>query len=171
MALQVDYTFDDKTYRHFMNGFEVVMHCHHYLTLTTRLAEQFEEYGGTRILAESVEDSIRPLFDDYVQKNNLPAGDERLKMAAEFYEIMGMGQMTIQGDANGGQVSLTRSHVDQGWLKKFGPADHPLNYWTNGFITAMFSCAFDRPTRGYEVSEITGMVQGEEVSRFEVKAK
>ena len=171
MSLQVEHTVDEKTYRHFMNGFEAVMHCHHYLTLSTKLAEDFDEFGGVRILNESVEDSIRPLLDDYVQKHDLPVGEERLLVGAQFYEMMGMGLMTANGDAGGGQAALTRSHIDQGWLAKFGPADRPLNYFTCGFLAAMFASAFDRPARSYEVVETASLVKGDPVSKFEVKAK
>ena len=171
MALKTEFTFNDKTYRHFINGFEAVMHCHHYMALTTMIAKKFDEYGGSRILAESAEDAVRPMFDSYAEKNSLPPGDERLKMAAEFYEVMGMGQMEAQGSPEGGQVMLTRSHVDQGWLTKFGPADSPLNYWTSGYISAMFGCAFEQSARGYDVVETSSIVQGEKVGKFKVKVK
>ena len=29
--LKMKFTFDDKTYRHAMNGHESVLHCHHYM--------------------------------------------------------------------------------------------------------------------------------------------
>jgi predicted hydrocarbon binding protein len=91
-------------------------------------------------------------------------------MAAEFYEVMGMGQMKSSGTADGGEVTLTRSHVDQGWNQKFGKADHPLNYFTCGFITAMFGCAFDKPMRSYQVEETTSIVKGDQQSSFSVKS-
>jgi hypothetical protein len=169
--MQVEYTFDDKSFRHFMNGFEVVMHCHHYLTLTTKLAEDFSEFGGIRILNESVEDAIRPLLDDYVQKNQVPAGAERLAVGARFYELMGMGLMSATGDAAVGQATLTRSHVDQGWLAKFGPADRTLNYFTCGFLAAVFACAFDRPARSYQVVETAGLAKGDATGKFEIQAR
>ncbi|MBF0530586.1 MAG: hypothetical protein HQK55_15225 [Deltaproteobacteria bacterium] len=170
MAFKFDHTFDDKTYHQYIDGFESVMHCHHYLTLTIQLAEEMAAYGGTRILAESVEDSIRPLLDAYVQEHNLPAGEERLKMGAEYYCFMGMGLMEAKGNAQDGEVILTRSHVDQGWITKFGPVDRSLNYFTCGYIAAMFGCAFDRPTRSYTVKETSSLVKGDKLSRFAVQA-
>ena len=170
MSLEIEYTFDEKNYRHAMNGFEVVMHCHHYLTLATQVAEDFDEFGGTRILNESVEDSIRPVLDDYVQRKNIASGEERLSIGAEFYEVMGMGLMKVEGEASGGRATLTRSHVDQGWLVKFGPTDRSLNYFTRGFLAAMFACAFDRPARSYEAVETASLVKGDPTSEFEIKA-
>ena len=73
MSLQIEHTFDDKTYRHYTNGFMTVMHCHHYMTLATQLAEDFADIGGPRIMAESAEDSMRPMIDDYIKKHNIVA--------------------------------------------------------------------------------------------------
>ncbi|MEW6263988.1 MAG: hypothetical protein AB1641_13010 [Thermodesulfobacteriota bacterium] len=170
MTFKLEHTFDEKNYRHFLNGFEAVMHCHHYITLTTKLAEDMAAYGGTKILAESVEDSVRPLFEAYAQQHGLSTGDERLKMAAEYYSVMGMGLMELKGNIQGGEVILTRSHLDQGWIKKFGSADRSLNYWTCGYIAAMFAGAFDRPARSYRVKEMSSLVKGDQVSRFIVQA-
>jgi hypothetical protein len=171
MALNVEFTFDENTYRHYMNGFLAVMHCHHYMSLLTKLAEDFDDVGGTRILCESVEDSVRPMFDDYIQKNNLSSPDEKLNVGKDYYSIMGMGLMDLNGDESGGEVTLTRSHVDQGWQKKWGNLGKPINHWTRGYIAAAFASAFDKPARSYEVEEVASMVKGDEASKFVVKAK
>lgn len=171
MTLDVQFTFDNETYRHYVNGFLSVMHCHHYMSLLTKLAEDFDDVGGTRILAESAEDSVRPMFDDYIKKNSLSSPDDKLNVGKEYYKIMGMGLMEVSGSEQEGNVELKRSHVDQGWQKKWGNADRPLNYWTRGFIAAMFAAAFDKPPRSYEVEEVASIVKGDKASKFTVKAK
>ena len=159
MALDLEFSFDENTYRKRVNGFDIVGHSHNLMCMIIKLAEKFDEFGGTRILAESAEDAFRPIFDDYVKKHGLAAGDERLEMAAGFFETMGMGLMQSKGTADGGEVTLTRSHVDEGWKQKFGTADHPLNYFTRGFINAMFECAFDKPARSYLVEETASLAK------------
>jgi hypothetical protein len=171
MSLQINHTFDDKSYRHYTNGFLTVMHCHHYMTLATQLAEDFADLGGQRILAESAEDSVRPMLDDYIQKNNIGDPTERLKVGREYYGAMGMGLMEATGEAAGGTVILKRSHIDQGWIMKWGQRQSPMNYWTRGYISAMFGAAFNKPPRSYEVTEPEGMVTGAAHSTFLVKAK
>ncbi len=171
MAFDTDFSFDSLTYRHHLNGFEVVMHCHHYMTLLTKLAADFDEFDGLRILVESAEDTVRPLFDDYIEKKDLSSPEEKLEMAKGFYEVMGMGLMESGGDEQGGEVTLTRSHVDQGWISKLGQHDQAVNYWTCGFISAMFAAAFDKPARSYKVVEEASIVKGDEASRFSVKAR
>ena len=170
MTLDLEFTFDEQTYRKRVNGFGIVGHSHNLMCLMIKLAEDYDEFGGVRILAESTEDSMRPIFDDYVQRHNLPVGQERLDMAADFFETMGMGLMQSTGAADGGEVTLTRSHVDEGWKMRFGNADRPLNYFAWGFISAMFGCAFDKPARSYQVEETASMAKGDDKSSFSVKA-
>ena len=171
MPLQIEHTFDDKTYRHYTNGFLTVMHCHHYMTLATQLAENFADLGGPRILAESAEDSMRPLLDDYIEKHKLTTAPDRLKVGKDYYGAVGMGYMEVTGDAAGGTVTLKRSHLDQGWIQKWSKRDSPMNYWTRGYISAMFGAAFDKPPRSFAVEETMAMVTGASHSEFQVKAK
>jgi predicted hydrocarbon binding protein len=172
MALEMEFSFDNKTYRHYMNGFLSVMHCHHYMTLLTKLSEKFDDVGGTRILRESAEDSVLPMFNDYIQKHGIASPEEKLNVGKEYYSVMGMGMMQVNSsEQGGGEVTLTRSHVDQGWIKKWDKNGNPINYWTRGYIAAMFASAFDKPARSYEVEEISSIVKGDETSKFIVKIK
>ena len=169
MTLDVNFTFDEKSYRHYLNGFCTVLHCHHYLGLTTRLAEDFDDVGGTRILAESAEDSLRPLLDDYIRQHAIRTLEERLAVGADFYPVMGMGRMAASLSGNGGTVTLTRSHVDAGWLKKWGTHTKPVNHFTRGYIAAMYSAAFGLPSRSSRVRETESIVTGAAESVFIVE--
>ncbi|MBI4772667.1 MAG: hypothetical protein HY788_00565 [Deltaproteobacteria bacterium] len=171
MALHVEFSFDEKTYRHFTNGFLTVMHCHHYMTLLSKLAIDFDDFGGVRILRESVEDSVRPMIDDYCAKNHIVSFEDRLEVGGAYYSVMGMGLMHAGGSKEGGEVTLTRSHVDQGWIKKWGRNDGPVNFWTQGYISAMFASASNKPPRSYEVIENSSMVVGDKSSQFSVRLK
>ncbi len=169
MSLDLKYTFDDKTYRHYINEIPTVLHCHHYITLTIKLAEQLSDLGGPRILVESAEDSIRPFFDNYFSNKNIKSVSERLEICEEFFGVFGLGVMKIDKDTanqTGGRVKLLKSHVDQGWKMKFGSADHHLNYLAQGFIAAAFGATFNTPPRTYNSKEIASIVTGDEVSEF-----
>ena len=167
--LKVNFTFDEKTYRHAVNGHESVLHCHHYMCLTTKLAHNFAVLGGVRILRETAEDSIRPLLDSYISENKVASPDERLNVGREYYSVCGMGQMEIIGDESGGQVKLSHSHVDEGWQKKWGKSDKPVNDFSCGFIAAIFAAASDKPARSYEAAEEKSMAAGESCSVITVK--
>jgi hypothetical protein len=169
MALKVDFTFDEKTYRHYMNGFLSVLHCHHYLCLTTKLALDFDDLGGTRILKEVAEDTMRPLFDDYIRKNGVDSFAERILVGIEYYAVMGLGKMKVSANEQGGKVQLVRSHVDQGWLTKWGKSEAHVNYFTCGYIAAMFAAAVDKPARSVSVTETESIATGSDSSILQVK--
>jgi hypothetical protein len=166
--LNMKFTFDDKTYRHAMNGHESVLHCHHYMSLTTKLAEDFRDIGGVRILRESAEDSIRPLLDSYFKENSVTSPNDRLKVGAEYYSVMGLGLMDITGDEKSGKVTLKHSHVDEGWVKKWGKSDKFINHFTCGYVAAVFAATFGKPARSYQVEEESSIAAGDEVSVISV---
>ena len=89
MALNVAFSFDEKNYRHYTNGFLTVMHCHHYITLLSKLARDFDDFGGVQILRESVEDSVRPMIDDYCdsQINDLFANTTANEDEEKIYPV------------------------------------------------------------------------------------
>ncbi len=171
MSIKVEHSFDDQTYRHYLNGTLTVMHCHHYMALATQLAEQFADIGAPQILADAAEDSIRPMLDDYFAKNGVGSADEKLAVGVEYYAVIGMGKMQASGSEAGGQASLSASHMDQGWEMKWGKRDTPMNYWTRGYIAAVFAAAFGKPARSYVVTEEAGMITGAPESKFTIRLK
>jgi hypothetical protein len=169
MAIELKYTFDSDSYRHFLNGHEMVLHCHHYMTLTAKMAEDFADIGGPAVMQEVAEETIRPVLDSYVKEHGISEAEQRLVVGKEYYAVMGLGLMEVTGSAEGGEVRLPHSHFDEGWIKKWGKRDTPANYFTRGYVAAMFAVAFDRPPGSYEVSETASIVTGDETSIFVVK--
>lgn len=168
--IDVTYAFDPNTYRHTVNGHECVLHCHHYMSLTTKLAEKYAEHGGIDALVTSAEDSMRPLFDDYFEKHGITDANQRLAVGAEYYRLFGLGLMEIEGTADGGSVTLKRSHVDEGWVQKWGNYDKPVNHFTRGFAAAVFGAAFDKPARSYSAEETESLAMGADQGRITVTA-
>jgi len=171
MPIKVEHSFDDKTYRHYLNGALTVMHCHHYMALATKLSEQFADIGAPQIMAGAAEDSVRPMFDDYFLKNGVATVAEKMAVGTEYFSVMGMGKMQASGDEKGGEVVLTSSHMDKGWEIKWGKRDTAMNYWTQGYIAAVFAAAFGKPARSYAVEEVESLVTGAPQSRFIVRLK
>jgi predicted hydrocarbon binding protein len=139
------------------------------MSLTTKLAEDFADLGGVRVLREATEDSIRPVFDDYFAENGVSSAEDRLALCAEYFKVMGMGVMELSGDVDGGNVRLAHSHVDEGWIKKWKETDKPINHFTCGFIAAAFAASFDKPARSFDVTETSSIVMGAPESVFVVK--
>ena len=170
MALEIEHTFDDDTYRHFINGHNFVLHCHHYMALTTKLTEDFADIGAAEVLREATEDSIRQVLDSYFVEHDITSPEERLSVGAEYYAFMGLGSMEVSGTENSGEVTLKHSHVDEGWIKKWGEHDKPVNQVGCGFVAAMFAAAFSKPKRSYNVEETASIVMGAPESVLVVSA-
>lgn len=169
MSLNLDFTMDNQLFRHYMNGHPVVMHSHHYLALITKLVEDMADFDGPQILADSVEESMRTLFDDYIAKNNLTSPQDKCNVGREYFSVFGLGKMIVSGSENGGEVRLTYSHIDEGWIRKWGNNGKPINHFACGYIAAMFGAAFDKPIKSYSVTETTSIAVGEPESKFIVK--
>lgn len=168
MALKINYSFDENTYRQYINGINFVMHCHHYMALTTKLALQFSDIGGPEILANTCEDSVRPVLDQYHDENGIDSFADRLQVGAEFFAFMGLGKLEITGDEGGGKVAVLRSHVDEGWKIKFGKSGEPLNHFTCGYVAAIFASAAGSGPRSYAVEETSSIAAGADSGEMEV---
>ena len=170
MALKLEFTMDDKTFRHSLNGHGVVMHSHHYLALITKLVEDLGDLGGPQILFEVVEESMRTILDDYFQKNSVSSAEDRCRAGEDYFSTFGLGKMQITGDENNGEVKLTSSHIDEGWAMKWGAHSKPINHLARGFIAAIFSAAFNKPPKSYDINETASIVTGQPESTFIVTA-
>jgi hypothetical protein len=170
MPLTIDFTLDPDTYRNSLNGHPVVMHSHHYLALITKLVEDMQDIGGPTILQDVVEETMRLVIDDYIQKHGVSSASDKCNVGREYFSLFGLGKMVVTGDENGGEVKLLRSHLDEGWVMKWGSHDKPINYVARGFIAAMFAAAFNKPMKSYSVTETESLVAGASESKFIVKA-
>jgi len=163
MSLKLDFSLDNETFRHFLNGHAVVMHSHHYLTLITKLAEDCSEIGGPQLLRDVVEESMWTGLNDYAVNNGLTTPLQRCNVGREYYSVYGLGKLKVGGTENGGEVCLVRSHIDEGWIKKWGHHAKPINHFTCGYIAALFSVSFNTPVKSYSVTETESMaVNGSE---------
>jgi hypothetical protein len=157
MSLKLDFSLDNETFRHYINGHAVVMHSHHYLALITKLAEEFGDIGGPQLLKDVVEESMWTVLNDYVQKNGQTTPLQRCNIGREYYSVYGLGKMKVAGTESGGEVCLVRSHVDEGWINKWGHHTKPINHFTCGYIAALFAVTFNKPAKSYTVIETESM--------------
>jgi hypothetical protein len=166
-SLQLQHHFDSQHKRHFLNAHPIVMHCHHYGALYTQLALDAKE---TKLLAEVSEDTFFNVLNDYFSQNQLHTISQRIEIACEYFSAFGLGKMQINylGD-NAGEIELLSSHIDQGWIKKWGCYDAPVNYISAGYCSALFSSILNQPVRTFKTKEIQSIVMGAETSLFKVE--
>ena len=168
----LDHKFDSRTCRHTLNGFVSVLHCHHYATLYCQLADDCGMLDGKKLLAECAEDTFVDVLRGYYQEHAVTDVADRIAIAEQCYTAAGLGKMHVTcAGAESGEVDLLHSHVDEGWIKKWGQRDKPVNFITSGYVAALFSAVFDQPVRTYVVNEIASLVSGAERSKFTVVCK
>jgi hypothetical protein len=170
--LKTDYRFDPQTCRHYLNDFCTVLHCHHFVTLYTQLADDAVHFEGERLLKETAEDTFYEVLKVYFFKHDVTALADQIGIAEQYWQTVGMGKLqfrevgkyTVRAD-------MPSSHVDQGWLVKWGAKDRPVNFITEGFVAAVASLVNDRPTKSYAVRELKSLVSGDEKSVFKATLK
>ncbi|HNS20994.1 MAG TPA: hypothetical protein PKH24_10875 [Sedimentisphaerales bacterium] len=164
--LNLNHQFDAKRMRHYLNGQLSVLHCHHYASLYTQLAIDAKE---TDLLTRVSEETFHGVLANYFDKHNVESLDERIAIACEHYGAIGLGQMAVHHlGSDSGEVVLAHSHVDEGWMKKWGKFDQPVNFIGSGYIAGMFAAIWDKPISTFQVRETQSIVQGAPQSRFTV---
>jgi hypothetical protein len=164
-------TYDPRSSRQSINGEQYVLHCHHFATLYTQLADDCGMLDGKKLMAEVAEDTFYDILRTYYAEHQVTGIPERVLVAEEYYAAMGLGLMKIRcAGPETGEVELLASHIDQGWVKKWGQREEPVNFMTSGFVAGAFSAIFDRAPRTYEVRETRSIVAGADTSKFEVSA-
>lgn len=172
IEFEIDHKFDPVTNRHYMNGFCTVLHCHHYATLYTQLADDAKDFDGQRLFTEAAEGTFFEVLNDYYLKKKIESVDEKISIAEQYWKAVGMGLIRFTGigkyDAT---AEMDYSHVDEGWLKKWGSRDKPVNFLTAGFVAAVTALVNGKSWRSYYVQETKSLVCGDDKSEFKAVLK
>jgi hypothetical protein len=168
----VERSFDPVRCRHTVNGQVNVLHCHHYLSLYAQLAEDCGMLDARKLLKETAEDAFYRVLSDYYRQNGVESTGDRIAIAEQYYSFCGLGSLKVlAAGQDSGEVELTHSHVDSGWIKKWGNRSKPVNYVTCGYIDALFAAVFGLQPRSFEATETASIVAGAERSEFVVTAR
>jgi len=165
--LCIERKFDPVRCRHSVNGETYVLHCHHYATLYTRLAEDCAMLDGKKLLREVAEDTVYHTLENYFTGHAVASVAERISIGEQYYSFMGLGQMQVVCvGPDSGEVDLIHSHMDLGWSKKWGQRDAPVNHVSCGFVAGMLAAVLDKSPRTYTVTEAASIVSGAKRSRL-----
>ncbi len=165
--LELDHTFDPVRSRHYMNGNVTVLHCHHFTTLYCQLADDAELVDGKKLLANTAEESFAPILKSYFARHGITKVAERIAIAEDYFSAIGMGLLKVVSlGPVAGTVELLSSHVDEGWKKKWGEREKPVNFVTQGFVAGVFAAVLDLPIGTFQVSEEQSIVAGAAKSVF-----
>ena len=164
---EIDHKFDPVRDRHYLNGVCSVLHCHHYATLFTQLAADAVDFQGVKHLVETAEDTFYEVLNAYFKEKNVVDLAQKIEIARQYWSAVGMGLIRFTGI---GKYEVTAemeySHLDEGWLKKWGGNDKPVNFFSVGFVAAVAALVNGKPPRSFQTRETQGLVCGDAKSQF-----
>lgn len=159
--------FDSTKMRQAINGSEIVFHCHHYASLFSQLADDSEGLEGTRLLAESAQETFYPIFRTYFVENQISSAEDRQSIVEQYFAFVGLGELRLDVREHGAsEAEMIHSHVDEGWIKKWSQRKAPVNFIGQGFLAAAFAAIRDEEPRAYRVQETQSIVAGSITSKF-----
>lgn len=156
------FDFDQK--RFYLNEQATVLHCHHYTTLLTQLADDAKKFDGPKIMFAAAEESFYPILIEYFKKHNISEPESRTSIVEQYYSYIGLGLMKL--DVENNSAELFHSHIDEAWQQKWTSSDKPINYLTQGFLAAAFCAITDNNTGMFNVTEVQSIACGGKTSKF-----
>ena len=171
VQFQATQIFDQDKMRHYLNGAGSVLHCHHYSTLFTQLADDANWLSGPQLLAESAEESFYSVLTDYFGEYGITDTQERVGIAEQYYSHVGLGQVAIHANGETWTADMPHAHVDEGWIKKWGQRDKAVNFIGQGYLAAAAAAIQGAPCGTYRVVETQSIVKGADVSKFNISKK
>ena len=167
VQLSVDQKFDPRRTRHLVNGTTYVLHCHHYATLYCRLADDAEIFDGKSMLRRASESAFYNEFVTIFEEHEPEDIRDAAKLIEDYFRFAGLGRLSFE--RLGGMAIVARmdnSHTDEGWVKKWGTREEPVNFIGQGFLAAAAAAIFEENEGSYNVEEQQSIVSGAEYSRF-----
>ena len=136
IEFEIDHKFDPVKNRHYLNGDCTVLHCHHYATLYTQLALDAVDFEGVRHLTETSEDVFYDVLNRYYAEKEITDIAEKVEIAQQYWQASGMGLIRFTGVGKYEVVAeMEYSHIDEGWLKKWGGSDRPHASSSTAFVS------------------------------------
>lgn len=167
IEFEIDHQFDPIKSRHYINNECSVLHCHHYTTLYTQLAMDATDFDGVKHLVNTSEDTFFDVLDTYYKENGIDSVAEKIEIARQYWKTVGMGMIRFTGVGKYELVAeMDYSHLDEGWLKKWGGAEKPINFFTVGFVAAVAALVNGKPPRSFSTRETKSLACGDEISEF-----
>ena len=164
-------TFDNERNLQYVNGEASVMHCHHYATIFTKLALDMSGLKGRQNLFDAMEETAYLTLQRYFIVESVKSIEEKIFIVERYYALSGLGQLHLSVKENGGRVSMKHSHVDEGWIKKWGRHKTPVNLIGQGYLAGALSAVFRKPIGFYHIQETQSIVSGASTSEFTISTR
>ncbi|MCB9654813.1 MAG: hypothetical protein H6729_11855 [Deltaproteobacteria bacterium] len=162
--------FEPGSARQYINDSSSVFHCHHYATLMTQLADDASSFRGPELLTQAAEEFAFRELSNYFAKNQINEARDRIAVAESYCGFVGLGSLRLELHGAGGAAEMAHSHVDEGWIKKWGKRDKPVNFIGQGFIAGACEAITNAKLGSFDVQEDRSIVSGQPSSKFTISA-
>lgn len=168
MICKFEHAFDSERCLQYVNNESAVMHCHHYSAIFTKLALATPALNGAGNLFDAMEETAYLTLRRYFTVEEVTATAERRQIAEEYFQLAGLGLVALDLSVAGGHASMRHSHVDEGWIKKWGQHPRPVNLIGQGYLAGAAAALFDQVIGSYAVKETQSLVMGAPRSEFRI---
>lgn len=162
-------TFDPVRKLQYVNGDPSVMHCHHYATLFTKLALDFADIRAPELLQTSMEEAYYLVLKKRFIIGGIETMEGKRSIIEEHFRLAGLGKVEISLHQTGGKAEMSHSHMDEGWIAKWGKRKEAVNFIGRGYLAAAFDLMFQKSLGSFTVTEDSSIVSGAPRSVFRIE--
>jgi hypothetical protein len=127
--------------------------------------------GGSMHLRDSMEEATYLILKKHYITENVASQAEKVAAAESYFGLMGLGQLQLSLQSEGGSARMRHSHLDEGWIKKWGHSSTPVNFIGQGYLAGAFCVIMGHPIGFCDVEETASIVKGAPESTFSLKRK
>ena len=161
------YAFDQEHNYLEIGGEAMIFHCHHYMINLQRTILDADYIESTLFLIGSAADALYSQLTNLCQGLSVEASKE---MAQDIYKTFGYGLIDLSGmDEKGGEFTTTHSFFSKTWALKYGKSEKPVDYYTAGFLAAVYAVIFHKNLQDVNARQTKCMACGDAHNSFEVQ--
>lgn len=145
------YKYDENRNYLEIGGEAMIFHCHHYLTNLHKTILDAKNIDSRPFLIGSAADAVYGQFKNLSENLTI---DESKKLAEEIYKCFGYGLINLNSlDENGITLQTKKSFFSKTWKMKFGKSDIPMDFYTLGFLAAVYAVIFNKKLSDINVEQ------------------
>ena len=130
----------------------MIFHCHHYNTFLQRSIEDAAYIDSKPFLIGAGAEVAYSQLTNIFNSKDINDVDKRKAMAQEIYCWAGFGTFDLSPlSDNGGTVKTKHSHYAFSWRAKWKEADHPVCYFSSGWLAGALAAIYNKPNGSYSV--------------------
>lgn len=164
-----DYAFDVEHGALYIGDEAMVFHCHHYMNYLLRSILDADYIDSPRFIIGAAADAVYHQLTHLCRDKD---STQSLQIAQEIYQNFGFGLLDLSSmNQQGIELQTTHSFFSKSWVMKFGPADRPIDFYTSGFLAAVYAYVYEIPLEHIHAEQTHCMASGDPYNRHCISKK